>query len=716
MSLTTTTAVRRERGYRRPGCQAKASLHWERANWGRLGTLTILGDMYIREIHVERFRHLEDVQLGPFALPQAGSDLVVLAGPNGGGKSSILELIGYALSNSWSLSWALSRSFPTFAFEVAISISPNEVQLVREYAEGKRPSIANPVLDYLEEKGTYYRSYNYAGGEYQKNSNMYNEIHNLVTEALRNHYERATGFFLKADRNYSQRTFNRNSIFEYEQKSRRDHIWSMAFQTSEVQYADMYEFLVQQRYHFYRRLGAFHHRRKTEGVGAQLGLEPVDPIGIYDELLQRLFPGYKFGEGSEDVPQTLFVRLPTGETIPFTDLSSGEREVFFILSFFLRHDVSNAIVVIDEPELHLHPELARLLIRTMQSIRSGNQIVLATHNSEIIDEAGRDRVVYVARDPATRKAIVTAATNESETITKLRDLFGYSGYIGVAKNMVFLEGTNSSADRKTFSYLFPEHGSKIKFVPAQSVENLPKINSAVMAILESSLGWMKFYLIRDRDFLPTSIAQSYMERGQGKLHVLSRCHIENYLLDSQIISQTLRDIYNTIMSEAEVDNTLRSLVHAMAGEVLRDMVAFRLNLIYQPEDFSLGRIFQGDVVLDVSGSWVPAKLSAFSAQLGSKVSAINSELASRTDATSLQVLIEECKAQIDDAIAPSGDGWRVLFPGKELLARFAKRNNLGEPVVLINSLIKELADKPARIPVELRQVIDIIARGDLLAS
>jgi len=48
--------------------------------------------------------------------------------------------------------------------------------------------------------------------------------------------------------------------------------------------------------------------------------------------------------------------------------------------------VSNAVIVIDEPELHLHPELARLLIRTMQSIKPGNQIWLATHNTEIIDE------------------------------------------------------------------------------------------------------------------------------------------------------------------------------------------------------------------------------------------------------------------------------------------------------------------------------------------
>jgi len=55
--------------------------------------------MFIKEINIKNFRHLKDVRLGPFAQPPDQCDLVVLAGPNGGGKSSILELLGYGLSN-----------------------------------------------------------------------------------------------------------------------------------------------------------------------------------------------------------------------------------------------------------------------------------------------------------------------------------------------------------------------------------------------------------------------------------------------------------------------------------------------------------------------------------------------------------------------------------------------------------------------------------------
>jgi predicted ATPase len=177
---------------------------------------------------------------------------------------------------------------------------------------------------------------------------------------------------------------------------------------------DMFDFLVQQRYHYFRHLGAYYHKLGTGGNNGEG--PPSDPLEPYNRLLQSLFPDYEFAETDEEVPTNLFVQLPSSEIVPFNDLSSGEKEVFFILSFFLRHNVNNAVILIDEPEMHLHPELARLLVRTMQSIRPGNQVWMATHNAEIIDEAGRDKVVYLARDRETRQSVVTLGTDESEAM------------------------------------------------------------------------------------------------------------------------------------------------------------------------------------------------------------------------------------------------------------------------------------------------------------
>jgi energy-coupling factor transporter ATP-binding protein EcfA2 len=665
--------------------------------------------MYVQEIHINSFRHLEDVHLGPFAQPPDHSDLVVLAGPNGGGKSSVLELLGYALSNSWSLGWSLHRSFPSNSFEVAIAVTPNERSLVRQYLESSQGRYADDALKYFEESGTYYRAYNYAEGRYQENSSLYNQIHNLVTGALRNHYNRSLGFFLRSDRYYPSERFRRNKLFEYDQMTKRDYIWNMAFNTSDVQYRDMFEFLVQQRYHYFRRLGAYYHQLKT--VGGDVGYPPSDPLKPYDDLFQKLFPGYRFADADEEVPSNLFVELPSGDLVPFSDLSSGEKEVFFILSFFLRHDVTNAVIVIDEPELHLHPEFARLLVRTMQSIKPGNQIWLATHNTEIIDEAGRDRVVYLARDPQTQKSAVTFGTDEIEAMRQLKDLFGYSGYIGIAKCIVFLEGLDSSSDRKMFSSLFPEYGSKLKFVPCKSSENLARINAAVLSILESNLGWMQFYLIRDRDFLTPEAIQKYRERFSERMYVLNRYHIENYLLDDELIAKVQTDIFGKPTDPTYVREKLKSIARNISGEVLRDMVAFRLNLIYRPEDFSLGDFMKGQAILDGSGEWAFKRVEEFKRHFAINITAINNDLSARTKSEALDALVSQCQAELRQAIIGDSNGWRSLFPGRRLLEEYAKAEGLGKPPVLQNSLIKELSTSPDKVPSELRQVIQTIVDG-----
>jgi hypothetical protein len=352
----------------------------------------------------------------------------------------------------------------------------------------------------------------------------------------------------------------------------------------------------------------------------------------------------------------------------------------------------------------------------MQSIKPGNQIWLATHNAEVIDEAGRDRVTYVTRNSDTRKSVLTAAVDEVEAVQKLRDLFGYSGFIGIAKSMVFLEGIDTSADRKTFSNLFPNHAVKVKFIPAQSTGHLQRLNSAILSILESNLGWMQFYLIRDRDYLTDELAAHYTQQGKGRLYVLQRCHIENYLLDEELLSRTLKEIFNIRIAPVDIASELRQICMNMAGDVLRDMLAFRLNIVFQAEDFSLGKVLQGESVLDQSGNWHSDKIELLKSLMRAKVDEVNIALAKRIEKPVLDALVAQCCAEIDKALAVAKDEWKVRFPGKAILEVYAKKRSIGKPIALINSLIKELATTPGKIPVELTKVVDKIAAGLSLAA
>lgn len=643
--------------------------------------------MYIKEIHIKEFRHLKNVHLGPFTQSSNHSDLIVLAGSNGSGKSSILELIGFALSNSWSLSWALRRSWDNPSFEIAISLSKNEIELVSQYFESS-PNIKSQwgdgALEYLKNNGLYYRSFNYAEGEYQKNSTLYNQIHGLVAAALRDHYNRSLGFFLKSDRFYPPGNFQRDTIFNYQSTTTIQHIRSMAYNTSDVQYADMFNFLVQQRFHYQRQLGSYH-IQKLKGENTSVN-PPSDPLEPYDNLLQELFPGYSFADKDEEIPTNLFVKIPSGKIIPFNDLSSGEKEIFFILSFFLRHNVSNAILVIDEPELHLHPELARLLIRTMLKIRPNNQLWIATHNSEVIDEAGRDKVIFVSRDPRTAESFVILATDESEADAALREFIGYSGYIGIAKNMVFLEGLDSSSDRKMFSNLVKESPGLIKFIPSKSTGYLSSINTAILSILGSKLGWMNYYLIRDHDYLTADMIEKYKNDTSGKMYVLKRYHIENYLLDDAIVAKVQTEIFGKPTDPSKVKERLHSIAQQISGEILRDMLEFRLNIIYSPKDFSLEKFMESQSIIDQSGNLISTNISQLEQVIVAKTQEINKKLADEVTSQNLTKLITNIVSEIQKALLMTVKMGGELYSLEGAFSKSIKKKKDWESLLLLSTV------------------------------
>lgn len=474
--------------------------------------------MYIERMRIGAFRQLRDIELGPFNDPSDYSELIVLAGPNGSGKSSVLELLSFGLASRYSWEYFQGRAIADHSFAIRIALTRSEIAELEK-------TVTNPeLLAFMQQKRGYWMDVNMPTVVDAAELGLNQQLHGVVSEQFRN-FTRKLGFFLRADRGYAARNYNRNNLFNWKNKNQPNYFGSISYRESSRQYEDMYDFLVEQGYHYIYELG-LHHKNLETSVPSQ---KPQDPLQPYNKLLGLLFPGYSFVDATgEDL--SLRVKLPTGNTIPFQDMSSGEKEVFFILSFFIRNDISGSVIVIDEPELHLHSELARKLIQLMRSIKPQNQIWCATHSAELVDEAGRERTFFLKQNESRTRTECIPATKEGAEIQLLRDMFGYSGYVGISKKVVFSEGTDSSADRKTFANILKDGSREIKLIPVGSYSNLYRINAAVLSLLESDFARCQFYLIRDRDYLSKESAEKHRAKAPGRLFVLDRYHIENYLL------------------------------------------------------------------------------------------------------------------------------------------------------------------------------------------
>lgn len=118
-----------------------------------------------------------------------------------------------------------------------------------------------------------------------------------------------------------------------------------------------------------------------------------------------------------------------GTSFSVDDASSGEKELLTYIFAIYALNVRNAVIIVDEPELHLHPRWQRIMYDMFlrMSDETGNQFILATHSptfitsesichvSRVWSEKQRSRVLRLAGDlPQSNHllSIINAQNNE----------------------------------------------------------------------------------------------------------------------------------------------------------------------------------------------------------------------------------------------------------------------------------------------------------------
>jgi hypothetical protein len=351
-----------------------------------------------------------------------------------------------------------------------------------------------------------------------------------------------------------------------------------------------------------------------------------------------------------------------GQQFPIDSLSSGEREVVNIVFDFLLRNPSDSIVIFDEPELHLHPELSYKLLQTLQSIGSNNQFIYCTHSPDIITASLENSVIFLGppKDPPSNQAILVKEDDETHEALKL---LGQSiGIIALGKKLVLVEGEESSLDKQVYGTILKNKFPNLVLVPSGGKGLITSFSSIMTSVLERTIWGVEFFMLCDRDAIPLSVSAVDLETaGKGRFKVLNRYHLENYFLNETVIA--------SIFSMMEPEGSwLREpeRIRTKLKEIAQSMVSYTAALI----ESAHYRNLVGN--LDIMPKAFHEKsLEELATLMQNRAKSEKDRINAIVDESRIESSIKETIEKLQQSLIEGSDSWKNIIPGKQLFNRFA---------------------------------------------
>lgn len=211
--------------------------------------------------------------------------------------------------------------------------------------------------------------------------------------------------------------------------------------------------------------------------------------------------------------------------------------------WFLTRTRGDNTVILDEPDVYMHADLQRKLIRYVRG--KYPQVIIATHSSEIMAEVEPEDILVVNRQkkssifaasfPAAQKVLNSMGSVHNLQLARL----------WTSRRFLMVEGKDINLLKRFQNTLFPESEQPIDIIPSMPVGGWGGWNYAVGSsmFLENSGGeGITPYCLLDSDFHTSEEIAKRMEEANQRgvqLHIWSKKEIENYLLVSSAIQRLI---------------------------------------------------------------------------------------------------------------------------------------------------------------------------------
>ena len=319
----------------------------------------------------------------------------------------------------------------------------------------------------------------------------------------------------------------------------------------------------------------------SENIKLQIGEKPWN---VLREIIQESKLPFEINDpstnGIRDSFQLLLKHTILNENVNFNDLSSGEK-VLISLTFYLYNsqekNIFPKLLLLDEPDAHLHPSMSQQFLNVIKNVlvdKFGVRVIMTTHSPSTVIFSPDESLFEMSRtEPRIKKAI---SKNHAVSL-----LTAGLVYVGEGTKYFLVEDQD---DVLFYSYIFNQltllgkinADIPLVFIPASTKDKSGGkdiVYNWVTKIQESGIG---------------DIIQGLIDADSGNIvgngmFKLNRYSIENYLVDPILVYATLIDKEkNPKIDNIEIGVGEEYKLKSLSIEELQKIADYIFNLI-EPE-------------------------------------------------------------------------------------------------------------------------------------
>lgn len=236
--------------------------------------------------------------------------------------------------------------------------------------------------------------------------------------------------------------------------------------------------------------------------------------------------------------------------------------------WFLVMAPSASTVVLDEPDVYLHADLQRKLLKILNSL-DVRQVVVATHSVEMISDVSCEEVI-----PVKRRAKSSRPLKTQDDLQNLADQIGSLNNLQLSKisnsgHILFVEGKDKAFLSEIAFKIRPLDYDRFVSVPTFSLngfDNWPRAAMTAKAFYAASSGRIKCKAVLDSDYKSASdLEKIYMRAKEDNLEITfwKRKEIENYFLSVNSVHKAVNVRSDREVGVDEISDILDSIVLEM---------------------------------------------------------------------------------------------------------------------------------------------------------